>query len=273
MILYLSTKRIIHYLISSDRAPFVFTKQMLYAMSDGGKSNDAMHRFIDICCNAFYALHENSSLLLLLLSHLCSSDVPNLNYDAVRFVYDRLAPSLNYAESITYFTELIVDSLNSTWTTLNSLIHRIAQSNNPSTLTSTDSILSFIPNTYTIITEGKINSAKIVDYEKRTQRSRFYLYQIQVERPHITYHYRTYSEFWEFYERLNKRFPLIDLNLKNSRQTEDNIIAQRRVSDINDFLESLFCLANEITEVNLYIYVYTGYFKSRARESKNEQLL
>ncbi len=237
----------------SDRTPLVFTKQMLYAMSDGGTSNDAMHRFVDLCCNAFYTLRQNSSLLLLLLSHLCSSNVPNLNYDAVRYVYDRLALSLNYAESITHFTNLIFDSLNSTWIQWNGLIHKLAQT---TSLIPNGPTLSFVPNTYTIFTDGKIRSAQVVNHEKRNQRSKYYLYKIQVERLTSTYHYRTYNEFYEFHERLNKQFPLIGLELKYSRQTEDKILAQRRVSDINDFLGNLFRLSSEIIEVNMNIFSY-----------------
>jgi hypothetical protein len=224
---------------------------MLYAMSDGGTSNDAMHRFVDLCCNAFYTLRENSTLILLLLSHLCSSNVPHLNYDAVRFVYDRLAPSLNYAESITHFTELIVDSLNSTWTRWNGLIHKMAQPLSSSNLMPTGTTLSFIPNTYTVATDGKLKSAEVVNYEKRTHPSKHYLYKLKVERVNITYHYRTYNEFYEFYERLIKQFPLIGLDFKFSRQTEDKIIAQRHASDINDFLANLFRLTTEIIEVNI----------------------
>ncbi|CAF1533412.1 unnamed protein product, partial [Rotaria sp. Silwood1] len=250
-----------------DRAPFVFTKQMLYAMSDRGTSNDALHRFVDLCCNAFCTLQQNSSLLLLLLSHLCSSNVANLNHDAVRFVYDRLSPLTNYAHSIAHFTELIVDSLNSTWTTFNFLIHTFAQTTNSTNSSNTISIgttLSFIPKTYTIATDGKIISAHVVSYEKRTHPTKHYLYKVKVEREifddniiinnqnitrlYITYHYRTYNEFYELYERLNKQFPLINLDLKFSRQTEDKIVAQRRVSDINDFLENLFRLTNEVVE-------------------------
>ncbi len=240
-------------MISSDRAPLVFTKQMLYAMSDGGTSNDAMHRFIDLCCNAFYTLRQNSSLLLLLLSHLCSSNVPNLNHGAVRYVYDRLALSLNYAESITHFTNLIIDSLNSTWIQWNSLIHKLAQTTNLNSslnLIPNDPTLSFVSNTYKIFTDGKIRSAQVVNYEKRSQPTKYYLYKIKVERLNTTYHYRTYNEFYEFYERLNKQFPLIGFDLKYSRQIEDKVLAQRRVSDMNDFLGNLFRLTNDIIEVN-----------------------
>ena len=248
---------------------------MLYAMSDGGTSNDALHRFVDICCNAFCTLRQNSSLLLLILSHLCSSNVSNLNYDAVRFVYDRLSPSINYAHSITHFTELIVDSLNSTWTTLNFLIHTFAQttnSTNTSNMMPNETTLSFIPKTYTIATDDKIKSAQVVSYDKRTQPTKHYLYKLKVEREIIhdstiihyqnnnnnnnnkrsytTYHYRTYNEFYEFFERLIRQFPLIGLDLKFSRQTEDKIVAQRRVSDINHFLRNLFRLTNEVVEVS-----------------------
>jgi phosphatidylinositol-4-phosphate 3-kinase len=238
-------------------------------MSDGGTSNDALHRFVDLCCNAFCTIRQNSSLLLLLLSHLCSSNVANLNYDAVRFVYDRLSPSTNYADSITHFTELIVDSLNSTWTTLNFLIHAFAQttsSTNSSSLMPMGTTLSFVPKTYTIATDGKIKFAQVVSYEKRTQPTKHYLYKLKVEREiindstmmnyqnnkrlHTTYHYRTYNEFYEFFERLNRQYPLIGLELKFSRQTEDKMLTQRRVSDINDFLRNLFRLTPEVVEVS-----------------------
>jgi len=248
-----------------DRAPFVFTKQMLYAMSDGGTSNDALHRFVDLCCNAFCIIRQNSSLLLLLLSHLCSSNVSNLNQDAVKFVYDRLSPSTNYADSITHFTELIVDSLNSTWTTLNFLIHTFAQNANSSTTITNGTTLSFIPKTYTIATDGKIRYAQVVSYEKRSHPTKHYLYKVKVGREsienssvisyqtskqtHLTYHYRTYAEFFEFYERLNKQYPLIGIELKYSRQTEDKMLAQRRVSEINYFLQNLFRLTPEVIEV------------------------
>lgn len=251
---------------------------MLYAMSDGGTSNDALHRFVDLCCNAFCTIRQNSSLLLLLISHLCSSNVSNLNNDAVRFVYDRLSPSTNYAESISHFTELIVDSLNSTWTTLNFLIHTFAQttsSTSSSNLISTGTTLTFVPKTYTIATDGRILYAQVVSYEKRTQPSKHYIYKVKVERETIddatmmnysnskrtstTYHYRTYNEFYEFFERLNKQFPLIALDLKFSRQTEDKMLAQRRVSDINEFLRNLFRLTNEVIQV-IKIFIKIRFF-------------
>ncbi len=238
-------------------------------MSDGGTSNDALHRFVDLCCNAFCTIRQNSSLLLLLLSHLCSSNVSNLNYDAVRFVYDRLSPSTNYADSITHFTELIVDSLNSTWTTLNFLIHTFAQtssSTNSSNLMPIGTTLSFVPKTYTIATDGKIRYAQVVGYEKRPQPTKHYIYKLKVDREIIndstlmnyqtnkrvsaTYHYRTYNEFYELFERLNKQFPLIGLDLKISRQTEDKILAQRRVSEMNEFLRNLFRLTSEVIDVS-----------------------
>lgn len=241
---------------------------MLYAMSDGGTSKDALHRFVDLCCNAFCIVRENSSLLLLLISHLCASKVPNLNQEAVRFVYDRLSPSSNYAESISHFTELIVNSLNSTWTTVNFLIHTFAQTTSLSSSSNpiaSGAILSFVPKVYNVTTEGRILFAQVVSYEKRTQPSKHYVYKVKVGRElpleanfhlhendrqrSITYHYRTYSDFYEFSERLNKQFPLIGFGLKFSRQTEDKIVAQGRVSDMNCFLRKLFELTSEVVQV------------------------
>ncbi|CAF4227805.1 unnamed protein product, partial [Rotaria magnacalcarata] len=114
-----------------------------------------------------------------LLSHLCSSNVANLNYDAVRFVYDRLAPSLNYAESTKRFTDRIVDSLDSTWTKWNGLIHKIARpssANGSGGLIPSDALLSFVPKTFTMATDGKILFAQAIDYEKEITRPKPYLY-------------------------------------------------------------------------------------------------
>lgn len=222
-------------------------------MSDGGKPNDAMPRFVDLCCNAYDTLRQNSSLLLLLLSHLCSSNLSSVNIDAIRFVYDRLSPSLSYAESITRFTDLIVDSLNSTWTLWHGLIHKMARSapaNTSITSPLSSPTLSSAPSIVPNAPGGKIVSAQVVNYEKRTQPVKHYLYKLQVTRTQETYHYRTYSEFYEFYERLKKRFPLIGLQIKFSQRTEDKVLAQRHASDINDFLRHLFRLANEVVEVN-----------------------
>lgn len=222
-------------------------------MSDGGTSNDTMHRFVDLCCDAFDILRRNSSLLLSLLSHLCPSNVSNLNYDAVRFVYDRLAPSKNYAESTEHFTELIVDSLNSTWPQWNGLIHKIAKTNNPNeseSSISNDALLSFVPKTCSIATDEKIISAQVIDYNNRAQRQKFYLYKIKVVRTNVSYHYRTYNEFIEFYESLIKQFPSIVFDLQPTDEIEDNIIAQKRMKTMNDIFESLFHLSNVVTEVN-----------------------
>ncbi|CAF0809372.1 unnamed protein product [Adineta ricciae] len=237
-----------------DRAPFIFTKQMLYAMSYGGTSNDAMHEFVDLCCNAFTTLRQNSSLLLLLLSHLCSSNIPNLNYDAVRFVHERLAPSKNYADSITHFTDLIVDSLNSTWTRLNGFIHKMAQPLSSTNSPASETIPSFVPSTYAITHEDKIKSAQVIDYEKRRVPVKHYLYKFKVERSDITYHYRTYNELYEFYECLINQFPSIGFEMKMSQQTENRILAQKRLLDMNEFLKQLFTSTNEIIEVISQIF-------------------
>ncbi|CAF3791534.1 unnamed protein product [Rotaria socialis] len=257
-----------------DRAPFIFTTQMLYAMSNGGTSNFAMHRFVDLCCDAFCILRQNSSLILMLLSHLCSSNVPRLNYDAVRFVYDRLTPSLNYAESTKHFTDLIVGSLDSTWTKWNGLIHKLA--NGSGSLMPSDTLLSFVPQTFTIATDGKILFAQVIDYEKEISRSKPCLYKIRVVRENTMYHYRTYKEFFEFYEGLIKQFPMADLDLKSSNETEDSVIIQKRVKHINDFLGALFRLASNITESDLVCTFFHTIQRDQqindAREKVNDEL-
>jgi phosphatidylinositol-4-phosphate 3-kinase len=150
-------------LFSRDRVPFILNKQMLYVISGGETAQDKIHRFVELCCQAFDTLRQNSSLFLLLLSHLCSSNVPNLNYDAVRFVYDRLLPSLDYATSKANFTQLIFMSSDSTWPMWNNVIHKVAHavsSSTSSNVTLHGPTLSFVPETFTVNTDGKVQSAQ-----------------------------------------------------------------------------------------------------------------
>ena len=227
---------------------------MLYAISEGGTADDAMSRFVDLCCSAYNTLRENSTCLLVLLAHLCSSNVPNLNFQAVRFVYDRLALSSNYATSITYFTDLILTSLKSVAANVNGLIHRLAQTTSlsgPSSASPQASTWRYVPNSYVTTGDDRVKSAQVVSHEKPSLLSKDSLYKLTVVHVQPTYLYRTYSEFYDLYERLNVQYPLIDLHLKHSVQTEDAVVAQQRVSDINDFLDDLFRLNSDIVGVSV----------------------
>ena len=222
-------------------------------MSEGETSSDAMHRFIDLCCQAFETLRQNWTLILLFLCHLNPSKIPKLNSESIRFVYDRLSPSMNYAQSITRFTDLIVESLNCTWTRWNGLIHKMAVSvistSGMNTVVTTPNIL-FQTTNLSKSHDQTIQSIEVVKCEKRSQPQKYYLYKFEVKRKNqSTFHYRTYSEFYEFSERLKTIYPLIGLNLQYSQRIEDKVLAQRRTSDVNAFLNHLYQLTNCVFEV------------------------
>ncbi|CAF0721214.1 unnamed protein product [Didymodactylos carnosus] len=265
-----------------DRAPFIFTKNMCYVINGGEVSGQSFHRFVDLCCDAFSIIRQNRNLLLLLLTHLCDSNIPGLTYDAVRFVYDRLLPTISNVESITQFTHFLTESLNNSWTQINFAIHSIAQGNLGNTNTPSSaghSLLSFVPKTFTIATDGRVKSAQVVGYEKRSRPVKHYIYKIKVERIHtdnltstknqqITYVYRTAMEFFEFHEKLTKQFPLIGVELKFAHRNEYKTVAQTRVVHLNTYLTSLFNLASEIVESDLVC----TFFHTIARDQQATEL-
>ncbi|PAV60950.1 hypothetical protein WR25_25786 isoform B [Diploscapter pachys] len=258
-----------------DRVPFVFTSEMFFVINGGrNQATESYQTFIDYCCKAFNCLRRNRTNLTNLLRMMACSDVPGINMDSLAFVEKNLMLDLSETNATMQFTEMIQSSLKSLSTRLNFVAHTLAQfmSSSSSFTKKDNSSLSFIPQLYTVQTDGRIKDVRVRGFEKRNSPSKVYLYKIEVVRENISvphFVYRSFAEFEELHEKLRKRFPMMQLSVPSGgSRMRSNVraAAHKRMSDIELYLRNLFSQPNEIRQCDL---VYT-FFHSILRDNKND---
>jgi phosphatidylinositol-4-phosphate 3-kinase len=192
--------------------------------------------------------------------------------DDVLYVRDALLPGRSDAEATYAFTKHIEDSLGSVATQINFFIHNLAQlkfSSNQATPT----LLTFVPQAYSIETDGKILSAVVVAYYKRYYPDTYTVYQIQVTRPpsSTTTLFRRYREFNELHNRLVLCFPGDNLPtfpgktyLPGKSRAKETV--ERRVTNLNKYICDLLEMDARIAESDV---VYT-FFHCLIRDEQDK---
>ncbi|XP_059060030.1 phosphatidylinositol 4-phosphate 3-kinase C2 domain-containing subunit alpha [Achroia grisella] len=245
-----------------DRAPFVLTHDMVYVINGGERPTQRFQHFVELCCKAFNIVRANHDHILDLFALMTMSGVSGVTSAAVSYVRSALMPSATNAEAAAAFSRLINSSLKSKFTPINFFLHNIAQmmASGDQSNTSTE-LLSFMPRTYTMAQEGRLVSVECLGYEKRYDPEKHYVYSLRICRqgqatPSVLY--RSYKHFTELYQKICVLFPLAKVHSLPSGlhvgRTNTQIVAQRRFSDVQAFLTSLFSLADEIAHSDL---VYT----------------
>ncbi|XP_020281887.1 phosphatidylinositol 4-phosphate 3-kinase C2 domain-containing subunit beta isoform X1 [Pseudomyrmex gracilis] len=257
-----------------DRTPFVLTSDMAYVINGGDKPSAKFHYFVDLCCQAFNIVRKHGNLILHLFGLMTSSGIPGVTMDAVSYVQKALLPGQTNPEAAATFARMIESSLKSWFTQFNFFLHNLAQLRFSGDH-SDGELLSFIPRTYTMQQEGQLTSVQVYGYQKRYDPEKYYMYILRVQRKgqaDPTYLFRTYKEFCEFYQKLCILFPLakvaslpsgISVGRSNIKQ-----VADKRRSDIEKFLVSLFKMASEISQSDL---VYT-FFHPLLRDQQNPDI-
>jgi len=87
-----------------DRTPFVLTPDMAYVINGGDKPTQKFQDFIDLCCEAFNVIRENSESLVTLLRLMTSSGVTGVTSQAIRYVKTALLPEQTNSEATASFT-------------------------------------------------------------------------------------------------------------------------------------------------------------------------
>lgn len=255
--------------IKRDRTPFVLTADMAYVINDGDKPSKKFQKFVELCTVGFNILRRNRNLFLNLFALLMASKIHGINKNSVKYIDKMLMPSLSEAEAMSKFTRMIDECLNSRSTQLNFFIHNLAQLRF-TTDSSNQLLLSFIPKTFSLKADGRIESLDVVGcFKFYQQEEKQYYYQVKVIRENQlnlpTFIRRTFEEFYELQRKLNDTFPTQKLrtisksssffliNFMQRKNTRE--VADRRLADLRTFVKDLLDLPPEVRDCNL-IYTF-----------------
>ena len=249
-----------------DRAPFVLTSDMAFVINGGYEPSSRFQDFIDLCCRAFNVIRRHSNLLLNLLSLMLNSGISCLSkVSDLSYIRDSLLPDSSEAEATTVFTRLIESSLSSWFTQVNFFIHNVAQIRDVGQLrisspanSVASSILSFARGTYSIQSDGLIDSARVVDFHKRYSPEKYYIYVLNVCRVDVqepSFVFRRFSHFHELNTKLTEEFPQRNFPRLPSKiylgRSQIRVVAERRRNELDDYIRHLLMMPPEISESEL----------------------
>uniref|UniRef100_A0A8C3SJ80 Phosphatidylinositol-4-phosphate 3-kinase catalytic subunit type 2 gamma n=2 Tax=Chelydra serpentina TaxID=8475 RepID=A0A8C3SJ80_CHESE len=191
--------------IKRDRAPFIFTSEMEYFITEGGKNPQRFQEFVELCCRAYNIVRKHSQLLLNLLEMMLHAGLPELNsVQDLKYVYDNLRPQDSELQATSHFTRKIKESLECFPVKLNNLIHTLAQMLATGFAKSTAS--QNVPQESNMLdAERSIARATILGFSKKPDS--LYLVQVVQTCQVVTFVEKSFEQFSKLHSHLQKQFP------------------------------------------------------------------
>ncbi|KAH1187532.1 hypothetical protein KIL84_020281 [Mauremys mutica] len=191
--------------IKRDRAPFIFTSEMEYFITEGGKNPQRFQEFVELCCRAYNIVRKHSQLLLNLLEMMLHAGLPELNsVQDLKYVYDNLRPQDSDLQATSHFTRKIKESLECFPVKLNNLIHTLAQMLATGFAKPTDS--QSVPRESNMLdAERSIARATILGFSKKPDS--LYLVQVVQTCQVVTFVEKSFEQFSKLHSHLQKQFP------------------------------------------------------------------
>ncbi|XP_007942633.1 phosphatidylinositol 4-phosphate 3-kinase C2 domain-containing subunit gamma [Orycteropus afer afer] len=194
--------------IKRDRAPFIFTSEMEYFITEGGKNPQHFQDFVELCCRAYNTVRRHSRLLLNLLEMMLHAGLPELSgIQDLKYVYDNLRPQDTDLKATSHFTKKIKESLECFPVKLNNLIHILAQMSTVSPAKSTSQ--TFPQESCMLSKTRSIQRATILGFSKK--HSHLYLIQVTHRNNQTSLMEKSFDQISKFHNQLQKQFASLTL--------------------------------------------------------------
>ncbi|XP_056198012.1 phosphatidylinositol 3-kinase C2 domain-containing subunit gamma [Falco biarmicus] len=258
--------------IRRDRAPFIFTSEMEYFITEGGKNPQRFQEFVELCCRAYNIVRKHSQLLLNLLEMMLHAGLPELNsIQDLKYVYDNLRPQDSDLQATSYFTRKIKESLECFPVKLNNLIHMFAQM----------SVTGFakppapesVPQEWMMLDgEKSIARATILGFNKKTDS--LYLVQVVQTCNVVTFVERSFDQFSKLHSHLQKQFPSHALpEFPHSWHLPLTDLEHKRVKDLNVYLKQLLSGSRKLANNKLVLSFFLNWSKDTLAEDSSSVTL
>ncbi|NXU83658.1 P3C2G kinase, partial [Xiphorhynchus elegans] len=258
--------------IRRDRAPFIFTSEMEYFITEGGKNPQRFQEFVELCCRAYNIVRKHSQLILNLLEMMLHAGLPELNsIQDLKYVYDNLRPQDSDLQATSYFTRKIKESLECFPVKLNNLIHTLVQMS--VTGSAKPPAPETVPQEWMMLdTEKSIARATILGFSKKPDS--IYLVQVVQTCNVVTFVEKSFDQFSKLHSHLQKQFPSHALpEFPHSWHLPFTDLEHKRVKDLNLYLKQLLSGSRKLANNELVLSFFLNWSRSTLAEDSSSVTL
>ncbi|XP_027623616.1 phosphatidylinositol 4-phosphate 3-kinase C2 domain-containing subunit gamma isoform X2 [Tupaia chinensis] len=251
--------------IKRDRAPFIFTSEMEYFITEGGKNPQHFQDFVELCCRAYNIVRKHSRLLLNLLEMMLHAGLPELTgIQDLKYVYNNLRPQDTDLEATSHFTRKIKESLECFPVKLNNLIHTLAQMSAISPAKSTSQ--SFPLESCVQSATRSIQRARILGFSKKP--TNLYVIQVTHNNNEISLTEKSFDQFSKLHGQLQKQFASLPLpEFPHWWHLPFTNSDHKRFRDLNHYMEQILNGSQEVANSDYVL----GFFLSEPVQQKIEE--
>ncbi|NXO38966.1 P3C2G kinase, partial [Locustella ochotensis] len=258
--------------IRRDRAPFIFTSEMEYFITEGGKNPQRFQEFVELCCRAYNIVRKHSQLLLNLLEMMLHAGLPELSsIQDLKYVYDNLRPQDSDLQATSYFTRKIKESLECFPVKLNNLIHTLVQMSVGSS--AKPPAAETVPQEWMMLhTERSIARATILGFSRKPDP--VYLIQVVQTCNVVTFVEKSFDQFSKLHSHLQKQFPPHALpEFPHSWHLPFTDLEHKRVKDLNLYLKQLLSGSRKLANNELVLSFFLNWSKNTLAEDSSSLTL